>query len=208
MREGTEERYRRELQEFVAQATGRLVVESEVDAALVLYMNELFEKGHGANRGDVLLSALLHFLPQYGNLGSSRLPRAWRALKGWRRLCGRRSRNPVVRMIWSAVIWDLCCRGYWLMGPHAVWMIVTYRRPSEPLTIQRCDLIQPVSGGSDEWSVVLFPGSRAAARRGLRRASQYTAAALRRQLTGRCQACYKAHLHALRILITVGLSSC
>ncbi|CAK0813240.1 unnamed protein product, partial [Prorocentrum cordatum] len=146
-------------------ASSRLVVDSEVDAALVHYINGLFKEKHGENRGDVLLSALLHFQPQYGKLGSWRLPRAWRALKGWRRRCGRRSRNPVVRTIWPAVTWDLCCRGLKLMGPHVAGNIVTHRRPSEPLTTQRRDLVKPVKGGADEWSGILFPGSRAAPRR-------------------------------------------
>ena len=115
VRQGTETRYQVELEAFISAAGERqLVVDSEVDDALVRYMNALYESGHHSNKGDVLLSALLHFQPQYGKLGGSRLPRAWRCLKGWRRRCGRRSRNPVVRMIWSAVVWDLCCRGYWL----------------------------------------------------------------------------------------------
>jgi len=52
-----------------------------------------------------------------------------------------------------------------MMGLHILWTIVTYHRPGEPLTIQRQDLIPPVEGGSGEWSVLLFPGTRAATRK-------------------------------------------
>ncbi|CAK0798609.1 unnamed protein product [Prorocentrum cordatum] len=114
------------------------------------------------SEGDVLLSALLHFQPEYGKLGRSRFLWAWRCLKGWRRRCGRRSRKPVARMVWSAVVWDLCCRGCWLMGAHILWMIVTHHRPGEPLAIQRQDLIQPAKGSSNDWGALLFPLSRAA----------------------------------------------
>ncbi|CAK0840930.1 unnamed protein product, partial [Prorocentrum cordatum] len=64
------------------EASCPLVVDSVVDAAPVHYTNGLPEEKRGANRGDVLLSALLHFQPQYGKFGISRPPRAWRALKG------------------------------------------------------------------------------------------------------------------------------
>ncbi|CAK0856443.1 unnamed protein product [Prorocentrum cordatum] len=163
VRLGTEARYQVELKAFIDAAKERqLVVDSEVDDVLVHYMNGLYESGHHSNKGDVLLSALLHFQPQHGKLGRSRFLRAWRCLKGWRRRCGRRSRNPVVRMVWSAVVWGLCCRGCWLMGVHILWMIVTHRRPGEPLAIQRQDLIQPAEGSSNVWGMLLFPQSRAA----------------------------------------------
>ena len=61
VRQGTETKYQVELQAFTKASEGRpLVVDSEVDDALVLYMNELYENGHHSSRGDDLLWALLH----------------------------------------------------------------------------------------------------------------------------------------------------
>ena len=42
--------------------------------------------------GEKLLAGILHVTPELGRAGVRGLPRAWRAAKGWRRLCPGRSR--------------------------------------------------------------------------------------------------------------------
>ena len=48
------------------------------------------------------------------------------------------------------------------MGLYVLWMVTTYMRPSEPLRIQRQDLVPPTAGVCREWCVLLFPETRAA----------------------------------------------
>eukprot|EP00974_Lingulodinium_polyedra_P098559 9552518-Lingulodinium_polyedra.AAC.1 len=50
---------------------------------------------------------MLHVVPELGKRGSSALPRAWRALKGWRRRCPGFSRRPVPFAVWAAVCHSL-----------------------------------------------------------------------------------------------------
>ena len=84
VKEATLARYRKELLSWRAQADSRcerLVEDTEVDASIVNWSSEWFERGHQPSRGDVLLAALLHRLPEFGRFGGRHLPRAWRALR-------------------------------------------------------------------------------------------------------------------------------
>ena len=53
-------------------------------------------------------------------------------------------------------------RGHLLMAVYLMWMVVTYMRPSEPLTIRKADLMKPVDGVNKYWSLLLFPEHRRA----------------------------------------------
>ena len=46
------------------------------------------------------------------------------------------------------------------MAVYLVWLVTTYMRPGEPLTIRRGDLVAPVRGVSVEWHVNFFPEER------------------------------------------------
>ena len=46
------------------------------------------------------------------------------------------------------------------MAIYLIWLVATYMRPSEPLTVRRGDLVGPVPGVSSEWHVSLFPEER------------------------------------------------
>ena len=67
--------------------------DDEVDAALVDYMNWLWLQGHRPWRGERLMAAMLALHPAYNKTGSRKLPRAWRGLQGWRRICPGGSRS-------------------------------------------------------------------------------------------------------------------
>ena len=148
------------LLEFCNLHDRRLVEDSEVDEEIVRYFNDLFGKGKPAHEGEVCMAALMHFVSRFSKMGEARLPRAWRALKGWRRRAPSRSRIAYPLPVWAGIIWALCLGGHWSMGAYLLWLITTYNRPSEPLAVLRRDLFRPMSGVSQDWTVLLWPEER------------------------------------------------
>ncbi|CAK0877880.1 unnamed protein product [Prorocentrum cordatum] len=85
----TRKQYQAELdrwQEFASLGDLKLVSDEKVDEMLVRFFERDFFLGEQAHRGTKLLAALMHAEPGFGRRGSRRVPRAWRALKGWGRL--------------------------------------------------------------------------------------------------------------------------
>ena len=72
------------------------------DLAIAQYLNSLFWKGEQPHKGEKFRAAWLHRYPDFGRIGSRKLPRSWRALKGWRRLCPARSRLPMPLCVWAS----------------------------------------------------------------------------------------------------------
>ena len=159
----TEKSYEQAMNLFVAFCdvdNRRLVEDAEVDAELVRFFNERFAAGQPAHQGEVCMAALMHFQPQFSRVGDAKLPRAWKALKGWRRRAPCRSRLAYPFQVWAAMCWVLARNGHWGMAAYVLWMVVTYNRPSEPLTVQRRDLSRPMIGVSPQWTVLLWPAER------------------------------------------------
>ena len=46
------------------------------------------------------------------------------------------------------------------MATYVLWMLVTYNRPSEPLSVRRRDISRPMAGVSPQWTVLLWPAER------------------------------------------------
>ena len=82
-----------------------------VDACLVRVLNEDFFKGYEISRGNHLMADWLHHFPEYGRTGSKKLPRAWRSLKGWKRLAPPRARKPRSYPLVCAMAAQLTRRG-------------------------------------------------------------------------------------------------
>ena len=156
----TEVKYRQHVEKFLQDPDlmgRRLVEDSEVDGAVVEHLNKLFGLGRPPSDGDLLLVGLLFFQPQYGKRGGQSLPRAWRALLGWRKKAPGRSRRPLPRSLWSGIIWMLCLQGHWLMGVQLLLMVVTYCRPGELSKVEQRDSIAPMDGVVSGWSILLTP---------------------------------------------------
>ena len=88
--------------------------DSEVDGALVDFMNDRFFAGLQAHVGERLLAALLSEVPEFWTT-----PRAWRCLRGWRRLCPSRSRRPYPLSVWAAMANELTRQGYKAYGSRS-----------------------------------------------------------------------------------------
>ena len=79
-----------------------------------LFQRLLCERASGPQ--EVCMAALTYFLPRFSKVGEAKLPRAWRALKGWRRRAPSRSRVAYPFQVWAAIIWMLCLGGHWGTG--------------------------------------------------------------------------------------------
>ena len=93
----TRSRYKFAWQEFLAFADEQglpLRADSEIDEAIVRFMNACFLKGGNAWRGELLLASLLYHFPAFSCSGSRHTPRTFRCLRGWRLLCSAHSRRP------------------------------------------------------------------------------------------------------------------
>jgi len=136
--------------------------DAEVDESTTAHMNTMFLEGEQPTAGEVLMAAILWKWPSFGRYGNRKLPRSWRALRGWRRRAPARSRRPHALAMWWGIAWELCRDGLWIMAVYLVFTLSTYMRPSEPLLILAKDLVAPQRGISKDWHVTLFPEERPA----------------------------------------------
>ena len=146
----TEKIYQSEYARFMSFAKPRFLNldnSDQVDQALVDYMNHQFLNGHQAFVGDRLIASWIHHRPQYGRAGSRRMPRALRALKGWRKLCPGRSRTPYPLAVWCGMAVTLKQMGYPLMSVFLMICLSTYTAallscfPSRHLVLSRQQLV-------------------------------------------------------------------
>ena len=70
------------------------------DRMLVEVFNKAFLAGHQSDKGDRMIASFMHRFPQFGRKGNQKLPRTWRALKGWRKLTPRTARYGLPWMVW------------------------------------------------------------------------------------------------------------
>ena len=134
--------------------------DAEVDEAVAHVLNQWFLEGLPPSEGEVTLAAMMWKYPIYGKYGSQKLPRCWRAMKGWRRRAPARSRRPHAFALWAGIAIEMIRRGYEVMAIYLVMCLTTHMRPSEPFSILRGDLVPPVPNVSKDWHVNLFPEER------------------------------------------------
>ena len=92
----TNEIYAVPVNEFMAETEKqgiKLKSDEEIDKNLVKKLNRDYLKGYEVSRANHLLAGWLHFFPEFSKTGKRRIPRAWRALKGWKRLAPPSSRK-------------------------------------------------------------------------------------------------------------------
>ncbi|CAK0810365.1 unnamed protein product, partial [Prorocentrum cordatum] len=156
----TQRQYVMELQGFVDFAylrQLRTATSALLDAALVEYMNHMFFRGEQAFRGEKLLAAVMARSPEFSRVGISKMPRAWRCLKGWRRLTPGRSRKPAPLPVWCGIAVEFARRGMLAMGLAVMIGVSCYLRPSELLNLTSDNLVAPASPVSQYWSLLLHP---------------------------------------------------
>jgi integrase len=163
VRQATRERYLATLRRFNTFATskGRAVQGAEeTDAALVEWFEDCFFKGEMPSTGETALAALMHIMPAYGRHGAAKLPRAWRALQGWRLLSPVRTRRPVPWPVWAALAWRLVEAKQLRAAVFLLLLVSTYLRPSELLRARAEDLSAPAASVVQHWSLLIAPEQR------------------------------------------------
>ena len=106
-----------------------------LDQALVQLFTTLFFEGWEANRGEKTLAAVMMHLPRFGNQGDLKLPRARKALAGWRKLAPQRARTPHTVFVVSGLSALLASRGELAMAIFVVLAFLTYARPGSLMCV-------------------------------------------------------------------------
>lgn len=89
------------------------------------------------------------YYPEYGRMGAKRLPRTWRAIRGYRKA------YPLA--LWCAMAVELKKRGRLRMSVFLMLSVSTYARPSELLRARLFSMVRPHSGVTGHWSMLLSP---------------------------------------------------
>lgn len=96
-----------------------------------------------------------HVLPDTSRLGSWRLPRAQRALKGWSQLRRPAQRLPIPWQAVYAIAGVLAFQGFGAMSAGVVIAFHAYLRPSELFKLISCCIIAPVAQTASDWGLIL-----------------------------------------------------
>ena len=134
----------------------RLVEGAQVDVNLVAYMDVLYFQGNHSWRGQRLMAGLMFADGGSSKRGSRSLPRAWRALRGWKLLTPGRSRQPQPWCFWMGVAAILSRMGHTDMGVCIIIRVCCYLRPSGGVGLRNCDLQPPARGAVELWSLLSF----------------------------------------------------
>ena len=151
-------RYDSNLKSFLVFAEGeglRLSTARDWDLALVAFMNRRFFEGHQAYVGEVVICAVMDRLPEFSRGGSRSLPKAWKCVKGWRRLTPGRSRRAWPWAFWAGMASVMVKHDDLMAAVLMLIAVSTYARPSELFALRRADLHPPSAGISKHWGVRL-----------------------------------------------------
>jgi len=128
-----------------------------LDALVARWMEADFLDGQQSARGNKMIAAVRFAFPAARRGGQLSLPRAAKALKGWRLRAPTRTRLPlpweVVALI-AARLWE---KGLPWMSFLTVLAFHCYLRPSEAHRLEVQDFVAPLGVGSHKrWCLVLF----------------------------------------------------
>ncbi|CAK0872205.1 unnamed protein product, partial [Prorocentrum cordatum] len=137
----------------------KLVSDESADGMLARYFERDFFPGEQAHRGAKLLAALMHAELGFGWCGSRRVPGAWRALKGLRRLAPGRSRRPEPLCLWAGRANEMASRGEPRMALFVLVSVSTYLRPSSLLALRPESFLAP-KRPDGHWSLLAHPAER------------------------------------------------
>ena len=151
--------YRKELDMMVEalHVSVDTIDESELDSKVVGWFEELYLNGHQAHKGEKMLAALMFFHPGYSKGGQKKIPKTWRALRGWRKLTPARSRKPYPLGAWCAIASALVRRAKLTKALWVLLSVSTYARPGEMMHLTVGDLLPPVRHVSAHWTIVICP---------------------------------------------------
>ena len=103
--------YLLKLTDMVEKGNHAFKTEHEVDLCMALCFNQQFLEGESSHVGEKIMASWVDQNPDYGNYGRKKLPRSWRCLKGWRKMCPGRSRLGHALPVWAGSLWRMIARG-------------------------------------------------------------------------------------------------
>lgn len=129
----------------------------ELDGHLVDYLNQMYLDGHQSYKADRLRASFMHRHPEFGKNGDMKLPRTWRAIKGYRKLTPGKSREAFPLAIWAAYAVEMRKLGKLRMRIFLMLSLSSYARPSELLRARVFSLVRPAASINRAWSLLLSP---------------------------------------------------
>ena len=158
MRPRTQSQYARHVARFldwcrIEGQDWRTVV--QLDLLLVTYFTDLFAEGYESNIGAGTLAGICHYRGVVLGNCVGPLPRAARALRGWRQLLPPQMRLPFPLPALGAVVAVLIEAGLAEMGIFLALPCVAYLRPSECWRLTAASLVPPVSASLPHWGLIV-----------------------------------------------------
>ena len=118
-----------------------LVSARVLDTKMVQYFDNLFLEGAAPQNGERLWAGIRFLVPDYAPKGSLSLPRAWRSLRGWKRLMPQPTRRPLPWEAVASIAHQMCTAGELGMALSWLLMVDCYLRPGECLRLGRRQLL-------------------------------------------------------------------
>ncbi|CAK0856481.1 unnamed protein product, partial [Prorocentrum cordatum] len=110
--------------------------DSEVDSALVGYLNGLYQAGTHLSWAEKLMAGVLHFNPDFARYGA---------------------RKPWALALWCALARCMKARGSLHMAVFTLIAVSVYARPSSLLLLKPACLAPPAAAACEFWTLRLFP---------------------------------------------------
>ena len=107
--------------------------------------------------GEKILASIMALWPRFARHGVCGLPRAFRAMKGWRKVCPAKSRSPLALCVWAALANEMTRNLDRLECLYMLLSLIEYFRPREGLSVKRKHLLAPIRGVCSWWTIMLNP---------------------------------------------------
>jgi len=133
------------------------VSEIDLDVDLVKFITHLFFQGHDSSKGYKLLASIMFHDPRYSKAGIRKLPRAWRAMKGWHKLCPSVSKAPHAFPVFCAFANYFVQIKETAVGLFMMMSLSSYGRPGSMLRLQPEFIIKPCRFTQGRFAIILDP---------------------------------------------------
>ena len=143
IKKSTMEMYERMMESFkrTAKINPAACTPQQLDKALVKHFDQLYLEGEAPHAGERLWAAVRFLMPAYSSQGRIPLPRAWRSLRGWRRLVPQKNRRPLPWIAIAFIARHLALKGGVGMALAWLTMVDAYLRPGECLGLHASQVL-------------------------------------------------------------------
>ena len=150
------------LMEYVNAHALPFVTDTQVEQAIVEFLNQQYLRGRPAADGEKLVAAVVFSQPKYSRSGGQALARVWKCIRGWRIVAPPRSRDPEMLEVWCGIMYVLTAMEESAMALMIAVGLSCYFRPGEALGIQIQDVLRPHRSCAGLMSIIILPRERTA----------------------------------------------